>query len=309
MKWPTLIAGLIMSVLLSNGTAFAAKIPAPNQPKIPVASADPTIVPGTVPSLKIAPLKYQASVELNHPQSGFIDISNPTGSPVHLAGQVQAFRQTDPQGDLEFYDDAAVQGGIHVTTTDFVLGPREAARISFTIDPNRLPHGGVYAAVFFRTVPSANPSAGTQVFSSARVGTLLILDIGGQGKKTDQILSIKIPWFIWDKTISGQIDVRNPTGHNAIAFNPKLAIQPGWLQPTQTVNGPLIFPGNHRLVDFKLTSNYFGPMHLSAHDTVGNGQDTRWIFAITGFWRWLSLLIPTIIIFTWLWFKRRQRRK
>lgn len=49
-------------------------------------------------SLKISPLRYDTTLSAGEKKKGFVDVTNPSGSDVHVMLTVQAFRQTDNTG-------------------------------------------------------------------------------------------------------------------------------------------------------------------------------------------------------------------
>lgn len=100
--------------------------------------------------LKVAPLEYKTTLQEDERKQGFIDISNPSTQPVSVKTSVQAFKQINNQGGLQFFEDKHIEKGITLDLSKFELGPRQAVRMPFVIDGTNLPAGDVYAAVFLR---------------------------------------------------------------------------------------------------------------------------------------------------------------
>ncbi len=67
--------------------------------------------PTSALSLKLQPLLYNDILKKGEQKKGFIDISNPTGQTLQLRSSVQAFRQVDNTGTLEFYENEQVSAG------------------------------------------------------------------------------------------------------------------------------------------------------------------------------------------------------
>jgi hypothetical protein len=262
-----------------------------------------------VPVLKISPLKYEEHLELGKLKQGFIDASNPTGSAVHVRYQVQAFRQVlDGKGELEFYDDPRIEAAITPATPEFDLGPREAIRTFFTIDPNKLGTGGAYVAVFLRTVAAG--AEVTQIQTSARVGTLLILDVGGDGLRTGEISQVSLPGVIYGhhSLEVGYVYANTGTARKSLAFAPVLDAALGGSH--RQTRGPLVFPLHSRSgsVRFDL-GNRLGLVKVVIRDTTGGGTKVaRWVVLVTGFWAWLVpvLVVGLVALVSWLWRTRRR---
>ena len=269
----------------------------------------PTPLFAAAPSLKLTPLKYQEIIPADKAKLGFIDVANPSDGPVHVVSAIQAFRQVNLEGDLEFYADDKIANGIQVATTDFELGPREAARIGFTVDPLKLGVGGVYAAVFFRTVPPEESAPLSHIATSAKVGTLLILNIGGEIKPEGSIKTVKVPRWNFGQGLSGTIEYANTaTLREAIAFNPSLDFKVGpWGKPSK-VDGPLVMPGNTRRFEFSKPGSYLGLFPLTLSDSVTHQTRTVWVFAATGFWRLVLILLLALLAIRFIVAKYLPRR-
>jgi hypothetical protein len=258
-----------------------------------------------LPELRLSPLRYDAHLEPGHPKTGFIDASNPTGSTLHLAFQVQAFRQINDRGELEYYNDDRIASAITPAVSEFDLGPREAIRTKFTIDPNRLGPGGAYAVIFLRTVDAATPGHTT---TSARVGSLLILDVGTGGTRTGRLTGLSVPRLVFGgNRLTAGVGYAN-TGHSALAlaFAPTLTAQATW-SPAKHLTGPFVFPGRTRRQSFSLPAvNRLGLVQLSLTDATGHSSPaSRWVFLMTGYWTWvfpllvLALLLAVVSLVRW----------
>lgn len=265
----------------------------------------PSPASAELPELRIAPLRYNAHLEVGQLKTGFIDASNPTGSTVHVAFQVQAFRQINDRGELAFYDDPRIAGAVTPAVREFDLGPREAVRTRFTIDPSLLGPGGAYGVVFLRTVPTGQDSG--EIVTSARVGTLLILDIGGSGTRSGRLSGLKLPHFVFGRP---QIPIsasytNTGAGEKSLAFAPDLTASAGWTAGPKPTSGPFVFPHRSRVFSTILNSgNSLGFIPVSLHDKSGGSAPlTGWVFAITGIWVQLLFLLPLVLI---LWLARKK---
>ncbi len=262
------------------------------------------------PGVKIAPLKYQESIPLGSKKVGFVDVSNPSNEMLVLIPEVQAFRQLGVDGELQFYDDEQIKSGITFDVGTFELAPKEAARIKFTIDPNKLKRGGVYGALFFRTDSrQAEASPGSQIASSARVGTLLILDIGVGGTKDGRIDNIKIPKFSFGDGIKGSFTYTNSSiGPQPIASNPEFKLKVGFLTRQSNFSGPLVLPDSSRTVNIDKKGNFIGLVPVMIEDKVGKSPPaTFYVLAITGFWKlFLPLFFVAVVVSAYITIREKS---
>lgn len=255
--------------------------------------------------LQIAPLKYETSFEGPTPKIGYIDVANPSADSVRVVASIQGFRQSNNSGDLEFFDDPVLAGAITLASSDFVVTPRGAVRVPFSVDPTKLPDGGNYGAIFFQTQNGAKLPKGNVLVPSARVGTLLLLNNHG-GKKAGRINKLTVPFWQFGNTISGHLSYQNTGKNGFLAFNPTLEISllPGMRH--QYITGPLIFPSRERSVEFGRSGSYLGLLPVTVTAKEG-GRQTRWVFAITGFWRWGLPLVLLFLFGIWWWKKRQPK--
>lgn len=260
--------------------------------------------------LKLSPLLYNETLEKGEKKKGFIDVSNPNDTPVTVVGEVQGFRQTNNNGDLEFFEKPEYQRGIQLDYTEFTLGPREALRLYFLLDANLLPAGGVYGAILLRTVPQgANPD-NTSIQPSTRVGTLLVVNNGGGGTKSADIEQIKAPFVQIGKAIQATVVVKNVGGDEGLAFFPELSARAQPFRSTTTQQASLVFPGITRENHLEVPGNYFGIVRLKV-GTEGSVKH-KWLFVATGYGRLVGLLILIAACTTaggFAYIRRRSLRK
>jgi hypothetical protein len=274
-----------------------------------ILAAWPNVAEAASPVLRVAPLRYDAHLELGHVKEGTIDTSNPTGSTVHVYLEVQGFRQVagDQHGALEYYDDPRLSAAIKPLNPDFDLGPREAVRTRFTIDPNVLGSGGAYAVIFART---ATPG-GTGVSTSARVGTLLILDVGTGGTRSGRLSQLDVPWLILGHhELEAAYRYGNTgAGDRALAFTPRLEAGLGTMH--KQIDGPFVFPGRERAgsVRFDL-GNRLGVYRVTLRDQTGGAAPvTRWVVMATGWWPWALLVLLALGLAGGWWRVRRSKKR
>lgn len=202
--------------------------------------------------LKVAPLEYRTSLEKDEKKRGFIDIANPISQRIKVTTSVQAFRQTDNNGSLQFFDDSQIKAGIVPELTTFVLEPREALRMFFTVDGAVLPEGDVYAAIFFTTEPAVvRVGVGQQV----RVGTIISLVNHTPGERNAVVTDLQLPFMQLGSQIRGTYAIEN-TGNNTSGFYPKVEIT-AWIGGEERrQQGALVFGGNTRTNYFELDAGF-----------------------------------------------------
>ncbi len=262
-------------------------------------------------ALKIAPLQYQESIPLGTKKSGHVDVSNPTTSTLTLRSSVEAFQQIDNDGNLAFSPSEALRAGITTDVSEFELGPREAIRVAFTIDPNKLPRGGVYGALFFTTMPAKSGGSGAQVAALARVGTLFILDIGGGGTKDGRVSRMHLPFVALGNGIAGKVEYENTaSGSQPIAFNPKLQLKTGFFGKPARVRGPLVLPQNSRVIQVDRKGSFLGivPVKVIDSTTSPSKSKTAYVFAVTGYWRFVLAMLLIMIATYFYWLRKGKKR-
>lgn len=265
------------------------------------------VTPISALGAKVAPLLYEIKLDKGEVKKGHFDISNPNDYETTFKVELESFRQINSSGELAFEAKPEYQQGIKFDYDEFTLDARETLRLYFTVDANKLPKGGVYAAAFFRTVEAAPVPDSTSIQPSTRVGTLLLIENGGGGSKVAEVSELNAPFFQIGKSIKLDATLKNIGDDNALAFFPKVTAK---LQPygsSKTKKTELIFPSIQRKTSLNLAGSYFGP--LRAEVTAGSNRAYVWIFAITGWGRVVAvvLVIATIIFVHLIW--RRNKKK
>lgn len=270
--------------------------------------------------LQLNPLQYEDTLTTTAIKTGHIDVANPGDTSVAVVTHVKGFRQTDLEGHLAFFEDPKLTAGIQLGLSQFELGPHEAVRMVFNVDPTRLPRGGVYAAIFFQTTPIAGSSQQSYIVESANIGTLLMLNNGRPGQHVGGVTKLDAPWFQSGGELTGSLVYHNTDqSHEPVGFRPTLGAQAvPWSKPHTFATG-LLLPGSSRQFSFRLPGSYFGPLPLTVIDHDSGRPTTRWIFAFTGYYRYL---IPLLVVMLGLvialrrqwaptarWLKKHFRRR
>lgn len=250
--------------------------------------------------LKIAPLEYKATLKEGEKQQGFVDVSNPSAQPVAVMVSVQAFKQIDDDGGLQFFDDKRVADGIRPDIQTLDLGPREAARVFFTIDGTVLPEGDVYGALFFTTDPK-QPRNG--VGQLVRVGTILSLVNKNPGPREGRITTLAMPFIQLSQKANGTYRVRN-TGPENSGFYPTVEVLSWPSGKAKRIDSSLVFGGRERSNDFTYDAGY-GIHKITA--SYANSSQTRWVILIAPWMIVLIILVTLIVGVEILLLKRRRK--
>ncbi len=250
--------------------------------------------------LKIAPLEYKTTLKKNERQTGVIDVSNPTSQTIHVKTSVQAFKQIDDNGGLQFYDDERTTIGIRSDLSEFDLGPREALRMAFTIDGSLLPEGDVYAAIFF-TTDLAKPRTG--VGQLVRVGTVLSIVNKTPGSRSAVITDVIMPFLQFSDTVGGTYKVKNIGTANG-GFYPTVKVSDWPSGAKKDVESSLVFGGRERRNDFRLPTG-FG-IHYVKVGYKGS-EKGQWVVTVAP-WMLVAIVMVLLIIgIEFLLYKRRHK--
>lgn len=262
--------------------------------------------PANAFGLKVAPLKYEAQLELGDEKIGYVDVSNPNDFTVTVTPEIEAFRQIDTDGNLEFYEDIRLQEGITLNQNKFDLGPRKAARVFFTINSNNLPEGGVYGALLFGVNNRGGQSdERSSIATTTRVGTLLLLKNGDAGVRKGRISRVDIPLWQFGEGIEGNVAFHTQKSRHALAFEPQLQFTIPLAGKTD-VNSGIVFPGNTRDFTIQRQGNYFGIFPVEVTDEITGSTQRSWVVAITGIWQ---IIIPAVFIAVVIIITNKYRHK
>lgn len=268
-----------------------------------LALASAPVSPASAVSLRVTPLKYQTTLKSGEKQTGHVDISNPEADTVDVAFEVQAFRQTNNEGSIEFYDDEAVSAGVLLDLKTVELGPHEVLRLMFQVDGTRLPQGEVFAAILAHTVPhDAQGSA-----QAVRVGTILEITNGTPGAHKASVDELTAPFLQIGDGISATFVVRNDDlTTQTTGFHPPVTVRVSPYAKREVV-GPLVFAGHSRTVAYKDPGNYFGFVRMQV--STSDSSKEQLVFAMTGYWRWLGplMFVSVILLIAMAMYMRRKK--
>ena len=274
-----------------------------------IAALMPTAALANAPSLQVNPLQYEDTLSGNV-KNGYVDVANPSDAPVDVEAKVQAFKQVGTNGDLSFYDDPDIAAAIKLDLSSITLAPHDAVRVLFSVDPAKLPAGGTYAAIFFRTIPRDNAgSHSSYVAESANIGTLLILRNGGLVPPSGGLSGLNLGFWQFGHGISGSAMVTNAASpHGGVAFRPELSARVLWGKAAAGQGTGLVLPGSRRQFAVSRPGSFLGPLPVTVTDAATHTSRTAWVFACTGLagW-WLLVLLLALAVLIILRATRRLR--
>jgi hypothetical protein len=257
--------------------------------------------PVSATSLKISPLRYDTSLASGEKKKGFVDVTNPSTQTVKVKLSVQAFRQTDNSGSLEFYDSETIHAGVLLDYSEAEIGPRETLHLAFVLDGAKLASGDNFATIFAHSVPD-DDGAGEQ---TVRVGTLLLIENGTPSAHEAAIQNLSGYPIQFSDGLRVSFGVHNTAEERtATGFSPTITVR-AWPYIDDTVTGPLVFAGRTRSVDYVKKGNYLGI--LAVHVKTGTSEQVLYSVLITGYWRFLVPILVCAAGFT-IWFIRYARK-
>lgn len=251
--------------------------------------------------LKISPLRYDAALAAGEKKQGFVDITNPSAASADIKLFVQAFRQTNDQGGLEFYDDTTIANGVKLDYSDVALGAHETLHLAFLIDGSQLRTGDNFAAIFASTVPDT-AAPGQQ---AVKVGTLLLISNGTPSAHDAVIENLSGSVVQLGNSLDMTFSVHNTASSEAATgFSPQITVK-AWPYIDETVAGPLVFAGRTRTINYTKQGNYLGILAVKV--STGSSEQTRYSLLITGYWR-IVLPIFLALVSVGVWFLVKHRR-
>ena len=258
--------------------------------------------PAYASGVSIQPALVKSDLAAGEKKKGFVDVVNPTSSKAIISFSVQAFRQTDDRGTLEFYDDPGVTRGLKLDLNEVELGGHEALRLYYVADGALLPAGDVLAAIFATVAPTANAPAAQAV----RVGTLVVLHNGPSVGRQVAITSLAVSPVQFGPSLAADFTIKN-TADPVNAFFPKVTVA---TTPygQQTIDAPLVAAGRQRSITYVKPGNFVGFVQLTI--SLEGAKRSVWVFAVTGVWRWLlPLMIVLLAGCAFVWVRYRHRRR
>lgn len=251
--------------------------------------------------LQISPVTFNFDINPGEKKSGKIIIKNNDQTDANYMLESENFTKVSDQGAPSF-NGIPKQDGL-TTLADWytyaepkegILKPGQSKEINFTIAvPIGAEPGGHYAAIFAKVV-NRTPEGDVQLGVSSRVGTLMLVSIPGEVKKSAVLSGFTIPKIIWSGPLNFSFKVQN-TGTIHYDSTGTVEIKPTIGKTVQIDMGThTIIPSNSRDFQGKWTKKYpFGLYKITASATDGNklpmtAESTLWAIP-------LIIVIPSIV--------------
>lgn len=239
-------------------------------------------------SLRIQPLKYEATLKDAEAKKGYVDVTNPSSEMLQVRLYVQEFRQVDDEGALEFTDNEQYKEAIQLDYDLVSIEPRQTLRLFFTIHPKVLPEGDIFAVIFAENIP--HTSGGLQ--TAVRVGTLLMVTNQTSGERQAAIRKLEFARLQIGDGLNGAISVANIAAKgSASGFFPHISFATVPFGPRFERTGPLVMAGRARSMEVYEPMNLAGVYKVTVQ--VAAAQESRYVVMITGYWRWV---VPLLVI-------------
>lgn len=240
-------------------------------------------------ALRVQPLSYKETIAQGEKKKGFIDITNPTGQTLNLVTSVQAFRQTDNNGSLEFYDEPKISAGITPDLNSFALKPGQTMRLVFQIDGTKLPQGDIFASLMVTNKPDQLGNFAQAV----RVGTLLMLVNGTPGARQAAVTKLSVPFVQVGQAVSGSYTIKNTApADTSSGFSPEVDVTLSPFTSSKKQTSSLLFAGRERSNEFSISANRIGFYQVSVG--FGASKQTSWVFIISPLW--ITIIVGLVLI-------------
>lgn len=143
-------------------------------------------------TISLSPVLIEKTLKPGETYEETVRVTNTGSTPVKLDKSVADFYY-DPSGQIQFTEEseppvstASIKAWLKLDTDAFTLGPQETKQVTAMITvPTGAEPGGHYGVLFFNTV--VDPSSGSTVKVAGRVGTLVLVEVPGDVRKTAEI--------------------------------------------------------------------------------------------------------------------------
>lgn len=218
------------------------------------------LFPAPAGAVRVVPLKYDVQLASGQTKKGFVDITNTEPAKMKFDFSVQAFKQVNGNGDLQFFDDEKIKAGIMLDYASYELEPHQTLRLVFLVDGTKLASGDSYAAIFASTGPAGGAAA-----QSARAGTLLLVQNGSAGDHRAEITGITVSPLQIGSAITGLYTVKNTAdSKKSTGFSPRVDISVDPIHKNSVQPSTLVFAGIERSNPFTIQTERFGFYKVTA---------------------------------------------
>lgn len=277
-------------------------------------------------ALRISPLSYDLEINPGEQKSGKIYIENISDNDIEIQAEFSNFF-IDDSGNYIFTDDKDIEnqdlkpylmnGWFSLNESQFTLGRGENKIVDYKVSvPGDANLGGHYGVIFFRSTCQAPDDKAvvstdkSSVCVSGRVGTLFLVQVGGNGVKRGALKKIDIPKLSLRDKENLSIEIKNvgnthfqPEGNIIVTnlFGQEIS--------KMEIKDKTILPTTSRIFSEDLTrDDLFGfyKIHGSIKDGDGSFMSfNRYVFMPP----WKQILISFFVLGTIILFFNRYKIK
>jgi hypothetical protein len=262
----------------------------------------PVVTKAQQAGIQISPVTYNFDIKPGDSQTAQITITNLNSTQLNYIIEIENFASVSDDGAPSFagtQDDATVTGlkdwfVIASADKEGSIESKKEKQIQFMINvPKGAEPGGHYAAIFAKEVKKTEEGK-TDIAVTSRVGTLILVSVAGDVKKSAEIAEFKSPKFVWKGPVDFSMKVKNSgTTHFDSATEVKIKPIFGAIS-TVDMGKHTIIPQNLRNYEGKWSKRFpFGYYQLTAQALDGNGNPvttTVVLWAIP-----LEIVIPALL--------------
>ncbi len=180
--------------------------------------------------------------------------------------------------------------------TPMSLQPEERRELSFKITvPENAQPGGHYAAILFRGL-SSSETQGSGLGISGRVGSVVLVEVSGELKKSGEISQAIIPKFISHGPLEIDFKVKN-TGNTHFSPEGTVTISGLFQNKELTWEPRVVFPGYDRTFKASWDNRYFfGPLTVKIMAQIPGGPSLMVDSFVIWAFPWQDLLIVIVVL-------------
>lgn len=229
--------------------------------------------------MQISPVTFNFQVNPGETDSGQITLKNLNTETINYSIDVELFNKVSDEGAPSFEQTLPQEGvttlsdWITYTPKEGTIEPQQSVTIDFTISiPQGAEPGGHYAAVFAKQL-NKTPDGKTQLGVTTRVGSLVLVSVPGDVKKSVSLKDFLISKFVWRGPVSMSAKVQN-TGSVHYDSQVKVALKPLFGASSEVDLGKhTVIPKNERNFEGSWGKKYpFGYYKLTASASDGDGK-------------------------------------
>jgi hypothetical protein len=281
---------------------------------------------GSVIALRISPPSYDLKINPGEEKTGKLYIENTSETDIEVQAEFSNFF-VDDEGDYIFSGDKEItnenlkpylmSNWFSLSENNFTLSRGGSKTVEYRVRvPREANLGGHYGAIFFRSVcktpddKAVVSSDKSSVCVSGRVGTLFLVQAGGEAARKGILKKIDVPKLSLDEKINFSVEIENagnthfrPEGE-IVSTNlfgqelSKIEIKDKTILPTMSRT----FPGSFHRQDL------FGIYKIQCSIKDGDGNEMkfrRYVFMPP----WKEISITIFVVGIVIWFSRKFKIK